>query len=98
MLVLAPSTSLTLPSGRAKPLVRGEGDGNPAACFPGVRSPGPCGGVFPSYLAAVAAFCEGVSETTVDIVVTTPNAVLCCCRVEEGGENRISVGELDFNP
>ena len=32
MLVLAPSTSLTLPSGRAKPLVRGEGDGNPAAC------------------------------------------------------------------
>ena len=34
MLVLAPSTSLTLPSGRAKPLVRGEGDGNPAAWSP----------------------------------------------------------------
>ena len=30
MVVLAPWSSLTLPSGRAKPLVRGEG--NPAAC------------------------------------------------------------------
>ena len=46
MVVLAPSTSLTLPSGRAKPLVRGEGDGDPAALsppqgsIPGVRSPG----------------------------------------------------------
>ena len=30
MLILVPSTSLTLPSGRAKALVRGEGDGNPA--------------------------------------------------------------------
>ena len=44
MVVLAPWSSLTLPSGRAKPLVRGEG--NPAALpppqgsVPGVRSPG----------------------------------------------------------
>ena len=54
MVVLAPSTSLTLPSGRAKPLVRGEGDGNPAAwsplkgSVPGVRSPGVCSGL-PAY-------------------------------------------------
>ena len=39
MLVLAPSTSLTLPSGRAKPLVRGEGDGTR-------RRRLPCRGVF----------------------------------------------------
>ena len=32
MLILAPLSSLTLPSGRAKPLVRGEVDGDPAAC------------------------------------------------------------------
>ena len=32
MVVLAPLSSLTLPSGRAKPLVRGEVDGDPAAC------------------------------------------------------------------
>ena len=31
MVVLAPVSSLTLPSGRAKPLVRGEADGDPAA-------------------------------------------------------------------
>ena len=31
MVVLAPLSSLTLPSGRAKPLVRGEADGDPAA-------------------------------------------------------------------
>ena len=31
MLILAPLSSLTLPSGRAKPLVRGEVDGDPAA-------------------------------------------------------------------
>ena len=31
MVVLAPLSSLTLPSGRAKPLVRGEVDGDPAA-------------------------------------------------------------------
>ena len=35
MVVLAPWSSLTLPSGRAKPLVRGEG--NPAA-FPQEKS------------------------------------------------------------
>ena len=32
MVVLAPWSSLTLPTGRAKLLVRGEG--NPAACLP----------------------------------------------------------------
>ena len=34
MVVLAPLSSLTLPSGRAKPLVRGEVDGDPAALSP----------------------------------------------------------------
>ena len=46
MLIPAPSTSLTQPSGWAKALVRGEGDGRPGAVsplqgsVPGVRSPG----------------------------------------------------------
>ena len=57
MLILAPLSSLTLPSGRAKPLVRGEVDGDPAASTslilpsgrtkPLVRGEGEPGGVFP---------------------------------------------------
>ena len=57
MVVLAPVSSLTLPSGRAKPLVRGEADGDPAASTslilpsgrtePLVRGEGEPGGVFP---------------------------------------------------
>ena len=57
MLILAPLSSLTLPSGRAKPLVRGEADGDPAASTslilpsgrtkPLVRGEGEPGGVFP---------------------------------------------------
>ena len=63
---------------------------------------GPCKGVFPSLLGAVAAIDVAVSETAVDIVITTLNASLRCCQVccwtEEGGEVGISVGELGFNP
>ena len=57
MVVLAPLSSLTLPSGRAKPLVRGEADGDPAASTslilpsgrtkPLVRGEGEPGGVVP---------------------------------------------------
>ena len=56
--------------------VQGEADVRPGTVFPQESGLlGPCRGVFPSYLAAVAAFCEGVSETTVNIVVTTPGEV-----------------------
>ena len=59
---------------------------------------GPCRGVFPSLLGAVAAIDVAVSETAVDIVITTLSAGLCCCRVEERGVSRTRVGELDYNP
>ena len=58
---------------------------------------GPCRGVFPSYLAAVAAIDVAVSETAVNAVIATSGAGLCCYQGEEGGESRIR-GELDYNP
>ena len=73
MVVLAPLSSLTLPSGRAKPLVRGEVDGDPAASTslilpsgrtePLVRGEGEPGGVLISVDGSLRrlAFCEAMA-------------------------------------
>ena len=46
----------------------------------------------------MAAIDVAVSETAVNAVIATSGAGLCCYQSEEGGESRINLGELDFNP
>ena len=97
MVVLAPSTSLTLPSGRAKPLVRGEGDGNPAAWSPLQGSlQWSSDLLFLTWLGAVRAGCPAFhgARAKLSMIITEAGRWMCLHGADLGSAWRLAMWAL----